>query len=52
VNKSGGMRWAGQVAYLRERIDAYRVLVRKPEENRPLGKLRRRWKVNIKMNLK
>jgi hypothetical protein len=29
----------------------YRVLVEKPEGKRPLGRLRRRWKGNIKMNL-
>ena len=30
------------------RGDVYRVLVGKPEEKRPLGKLRRRWEANIK----
>jgi hypothetical protein len=30
---------------------AYRLLVGKPEEKRPLGRLRRRWVDNIKMNL-
>jgi len=34
-----------------ERGDAYRVLVRKPEGKRPLGKPRRRWEDNIKMDL-
>jgi len=29
----------------------YRVLVGKPQENRPLGRPRRRWKDNIKMDL-
>jgi hypothetical protein len=29
----------------------YRVLVEKPEGKRPLGRPRRRWKGNIKMNL-
>jgi hypothetical protein len=29
----------------------YRVLVGKPEEKRPLGRPRRRWKDNIKMDL-
>ena len=32
--------------------NAYRILVGKPEGKRPLGRLRRRWKDNIKMNLK
>jgi hypothetical protein len=29
----------------------YRVLVGKPEGKRPLGRLRRRWEVNIKIDL-
>ena len=35
-----------------ERRGAYRVLVGKPEGKRPLGKPRRRWENNIKMDLK
>ena len=31
--------------------DVYRVLVGKPEGKRPLGRLRRRWEYNIKMDL-
>ena len=38
------------VARVAERRDAYRVLVRKPEGKRPLGRLRRRWEVNIKID--
>jgi hypothetical protein len=34
-----------------ERKDAYRVLVGKPEGRRPLGRPRRRWEDNIKMDL-
>jgi hypothetical protein len=34
-----------------ERKGAYRVLVGKPEERRPLGRPRRRWEDNIKMDL-
>ena len=34
-----------------DRRDVYRVLVRKPEVNRPLGKPRHRWEDNIKMDL-
>jgi hypothetical protein len=30
----------------------YRILVGKPEEKRPLGRHRRKWKDNIKMDLK
>ena len=32
--------------------NAYRVLVGKPEENRPLGRPRRRWEDNIRMYLR
>jgi len=34
-----------------ERRGVYRILVGKPEENRPFGRLRRRWEDNIKMDL-
>jgi hypothetical protein len=36
------MRWAGHVAYMGERRGAYRVLVEKLEERRPLRRPRRR----------
>ena len=45
------MRWAGHVGRMGESRDVYRVLVRKPEGNRPLGRPRRRWEDNIKMDL-
>ena len=45
------MRWAGHVARMGERIGVYRVLVGKPERKRQLGRTRRRWEDNIKMNL-
>jgi hypothetical protein len=32
-----------------EKKKAYRILVRKPEGKRPLGRIRRRWVDNIKM---
>jgi hypothetical protein len=51
VIKSRRMRWAGHVALMRDRRGVYRVLVGKPEGNRPLGRLRRRREDNIKMNL-
>jgi hypothetical protein len=35
-----------------ERRGAYRALVGKPEGRRPLGRPRRRWEDNIKMDLK
>ena len=45
------IRWTGHVARLEERRGVYRVLVGKPEGKRPLGRLRRRWEDNIKMDL-
>ena len=45
------MRWAGHVARMRERRGLCGVLVGKPEGKRPLGRLRRRWEDNIKMDL-
>jgi len=43
--------WAGHVARMCEEMWVYRVLVRKPEGKRPLGKPRRRWVDNIRMDL-
>ena len=51
VTQSSRMRWAGHVACMGERRGLYRVLVGKPEGNRPLGRPKRRWEDNIKMNL-
>ena len=51
VIKSRRMRWAGHVARMGEGIGVYRVLVGKPEGKRPLGRSRRRWEDNIKMDL-
>ena len=45
------MRWAGLVARMGERRGVYRVLVGKPEVKRPLGRPRRRWEDNTKMDL-
>jgi len=45
------MRWAVHVAYTCDRRGAYRVLVVKPEGNRPLGRPRYKWENNIKMDL-
>jgi len=45
------MRWAGHVAYMRERRDVCWVLVGKPDGKRPLGRPRCRWEDNIKMDL-
>jgi hypothetical protein len=51
IIKSRRMRWAGHVARMEKRT-AYRILVEKPEGYRPLGRQRRRWVDNIKMNLR
>ena len=45
------MRWAGHVARMGDRRSVFRVLVRKPEGKRPLGRPRRRWEDNIKIDL-
>ena len=52
VIKSRRMKWAGYVARMGEGIGVYRVLVGKPERMRPLGRPRRRWEDNIKMDLR
>jgi len=44
------MRWAGHVARMGEERWVYRVLVEKPEEKRPLGRPRRRWVDNIRID--
>jgi hypothetical protein len=52
VIKSRRMRWARHVARMREGRGVYRVLVGRPECKRPLGRPRRRWEGNIKMDLR
>ena len=51
VIKSRRMRWAGLVARMEEGRGVHKVLVRKSEGKRPLGRPRRRWEDNIKMDL-
>ena len=51
VVKSRRMRWARQVARIGEGRGVHRVLVGKPEGKRPLGRPRRIWEDNIKMDL-
>ncbi|KAJ4445576.1 hypothetical protein ANN_12257 [Periplaneta americana] len=50
--KSRRLRWAGHVARMGESRNVYRVLVGRPEGKRPLGRPRRRWEDNIKMDLR
>ena len=51
VIKSRNMRWSGHVARMGARRGVGRVLVRKPEGKRLLGRHRRRWEDKIKMDL-
>jgi len=51
VIKSRRMRWAGHVARMGEERWMYRVLLGKSEGRSPLGRPRRRWVVNIRMDL-
>jgi hypothetical protein len=51
VIKARRVRWAGHVARMGEMRGAYNVLVGRPEGRRPLGRPRRRWEDNIKMDL-
>ena len=51
VVKSRGMRLVGHVARMGEGRGVHRVLIGKPEGKRPLGRPRRRWEDNIKMDL-
>jgi hypothetical protein len=44
--------WAGHVACMRKGRGVYRILVGRPEGKRPLGRPRRRWEDNIKMDLR
>jgi hypothetical protein len=46
------MSWTWHVALIGENKNAYRILVRKPEGKRQLGRPRRRWVDNIKMDLR
>jgi hypothetical protein len=50
VIKSRKMRWAEHVARMGEGRGVYKVLVGRPEGKRPLGRPRRKWEDNIKMD--
>jgi hypothetical protein len=52
VIKSRRMRWVGHVARMGQGRGVYRVLVGRPESKRPVGRPRRRWEDNIKMDLR
>ena len=51
VIKLGRIRWAGHVAGIGESRGVYSALVGKHEGKRPLGRPKRRWEDNIKMDL-
>ena len=51
VIKSRRLRWAGHVARIEEGRSAFKILTGKPTGKRPLGRPRRRWEANIRMDL-
>jgi hypothetical protein len=51
IIKERRVRWAGHVAQLGEKRNAYRLLVGWPEGRRRLERPRRRWVDNIRMDL-
>ena len=51
VIKSRRLRWAGHVARMEEDRRAFKILTGKPTGKRPLGRRRRRWEDNIRMDL-
>jgi hypothetical protein len=51
IIKCRRMRWAGHVALMGEKRNAYRLLGGNPEGKRPLGRPRRRWVDNIRLDL-
>jgi len=51
VIKSRRTRWVGHVERIVGEVRLYRILMEKPEGNKPLGRTRCRWKDNIKLDL-
>jgi hypothetical protein len=51
IIRSRWVWWAGYVTRIEEKRNVYRLLVGKSEGKRPLGRPRRRWIDNIKMDL-
>ena len=49
--KSRRLKWAGHVARMEEGTSAFKILTGKPTGKRPLGRPRRRWEDNIRMDL-
>jgi hypothetical protein len=52
IIKSRRLKLAGHVARILAKRNAYRILVGKLEGKRPLGRPRRKWVANIKIDLK
>ena len=52
VIKSRRLGWTGYIAWMEDRRGAYRFSVEKPEGRRPVGRLRRKWEDNIKMDFR
>ena len=50
VIKDRRLKWAGLLARIEEATSAFNILTGKPTEKRPLGRPRRRWEDNIRMN--
>jgi hypothetical protein len=50
IVKSRRTEWAGHVARMREKRNVYTILAGKPGGKRPIGRPRRRWVDNIKMD--
>ena len=52
VIESRRLRWTGHVARMEESRSAFKMLTGKPTGKRSLGRPRRRWEDNIRMDLK
>jgi hypothetical protein len=50
--KSARMKWVGHVACMGGMRNAFRIMVAKPDGKSQLGRSRRRWEDNIKINLR
>ena len=49
--KSRRLKWAGHIARMEEVRSAFKILIGNPTGKRPLGRSRRRWEDNIRMDL-
>ena len=52
VIESRRLRWAGHVARMKDGRSDFKILTDTPTGKRPLGKRRRRWEGNIRMDIK